>query len=486
MRERAQNQITIKLSELMYLVYFSVMLFAKGIGLYDGQIMYKMFLLVALACIAIKMCITEYTSTEWIIILTLLVVSTIVYCVSGEKGILICVVTVVGMKQVSLERVFRTGMSVWMLAMGGRFLVSFIFWDRVQTAVQTKNFFGALLRYFMGYPHPNVLHISYFVLTAFIVFCLKDCFNVKHVLLLMIGNCIVFLYSYSFTGILIVTVYLMLSLQVRMRKITKAEYWITEAVFPVCALFSVIFPIVVMGKIYELADKFFNNRINFARHFLTLENMKLFGNNLAEITTDTVTMDNSFVFALVIYGVPVFLLICVGYILTIHNYVKQQRKMELAMFCCFLIAGITEPFLFNTSFKNLTLLFVGEQLFVLLGQRGEKGRALLKGDSQEFTIPIEGITNLKRQITIIWNDYARKMVVISTLISTGIGIIVGIFYQPGEAVLEVQRDNLLLFERMRIIATAFAVAWWITVLILLKVYCLKGQKLEGNEDENHA
>lgn len=486
MNENTQKQMTIKLSELLYLLYFGLMLFAKGIGLYDGQTVYKAFLLLSFACIAAKMCITEYTNREWIIILFLLGLAAVIYRVSGEKGILICMVTVVTMKQVSLKRVFQTGCIVWMIAMAGRFLLSLLFIGKVQTAVQTKNFFGALLRYFMGYSHPNVLHISYFVLTAFVIYCLKAHFNWKHALFLMIGNGVLFLYSYSFTGTLIVTVYLVLSLWVSRRELSRMEYWLAEAVFPVCVLFSVVFPVILTGRAYELADKFFNNRINFARHFLTLQNMSLLGNNLAEITTDIITMDNSFVFALVIYGVPVFALICVGYVMTVHCLVNRKRKMELVMTACFLIAGITEPFLFNTSFKNLTLLFIGEQLFELLKQENAKEKALIRGWNREITLSIAKIVRLKEQITAIWKVCGEKITVVSIGISIITGILFGIGYRPRADVLAVQRDHLLFFERMRVIMTAFSITWIVSLLLLLVFYRIIERKMEIEINENHA
>lgn len=486
MNEKVQNQMTIKLSELLYLIYFSLMLFAKGIGLYDGQTIYKVFLLTAFACVAVKMCITEYTTREWILILILLGLAAVIYRVSGEKGILICMVTVVTMKQVSLKRVFQTGCIVWTIAMAGRFLLSLLFIGQVQTAVQTKNFFGALLRYFMGYPHPNVLHISYFVLTAFVIYCLKDCFNWKHALLLMIGNGVLFLYSYSFTGTLIATIYLMLSLWVSRRELSRMEYWIAEAVFPVCVLFSVVFPVVLTGRAYELADKFFNNRINFARYFLTLQNMSLLGNNLAEITTDIITMDNSFVFALVIYGVPAFVLICTGYVLMVHRLVNQKRKMELVMTACFLIAGITEPFLFNTSFKNLTLLLIGEQLFELLKQENAKQKALIRRWNPEITLPTARIDRLREQMVIIWNVYRKRMTVVGIGISILVGILFGVSYRPRADVLAVQRDYLLFFERMRVTMTAFSITWIVSLLLLLIFYGIKERKKEIEKNENHA
>lgn len=479
MSENIQNEMTIKLSELLYLIFFSLMLFAKGIGLYDGQTVYKIFLLLAFACAAMKMCIMEYTNKEWLIILLLLGLATVVYRVSGEKGILICMVTVVAMKQVTVKRVFLTGTVVWTLAMAGRLTVSLLSLEHVQTAVQTKNFLGALLRYFMGYPHPNVLHISYFVLTAFFIYCLKDRFNWKHAFVLMIGNVVLFLYSYSFTGALIVVMYLALSLWARRKKVTRVEYWIAEAAFPICVLFSIVLPVALTGRAFELVDKLFNNRIHFASYFLTLQNMSLVGNNLAEITTDIITMDNSFVFALVIYGVPVFLLICAGYLMMIHRFVKQKRKMELAMVICFLVAGITEPFLFNTSFKNLTLLFIGEQLFELLKQKQQKEWALIGGWNREITFSVDKAAQWKEQILTIWQSHAKKIILINTGIAILSGGLFGIGYRPRADVLAVQRDHLLLFERLRVTMTAFVITWIVSLVFLFIIYTIREWKMEN-------
>lgn len=364
-----EKDMAIRLSELLYLLFWGIMLFAKGIGLYDGQLLYKIFLVLAFLCIGAKMCITEYSFREWAVIFFLLAWSAVVYRVSGEKGVLICMVTAAGMKNVSVKRCFQTGLIVWAAAMSLRFLTSLIFIGNVETAVQTKNIFGAVLRYFMGYPHPNVLHISYLVLAAFVIYCVKDTYCWKHLLLLMWGNIFLFFYSYSFTGALIVMIYICLSYYVKKKKISKIEYFLVKLVFPGCILVSVIMPMALQGRMFELADKIFNNRINLARHFLTLDNMSLLGNNLAAITTDVITMDNAYLFTLVTYGIPVFLLMCVGYMTVVSDYVKQNKNIELAMICCFLAAGFTEPFLFNTSFKNLTLLFIGEQLFVELNRQ---------------------------------------------------------------------------------------------------------------------
>ncbi|MDE7334070.1 MAG: hypothetical protein K2O16_17945 [Lachnospiraceae bacterium] len=467
-----EKYLTIRLSELLYLLFWGIMLFAKGIGMYDGQPLYKVFLVLAFLCIGVKMCITEYSYREWAVILFLLTWSAVVYRVSGEKGVLICMVTAAAMKNVSVKRCFQTGAVVWAAAMSLRFLTSLVFIGNVETAVQTKNIFGAVLRYFMGYPHPNVLHISYLALAAFAIYCVKDTYCWKHLVLLMWGNIFLFFYSYSFTGALIVMVYICLSYYVKKKRISKIEYFLVKLVFPGCILVSVIIPMALHGKAFELADKIFNNRIKLARHFLTLDNMSLLGNNLAAITTEVITMDNAYLFALVTYGIPVFLLICVGYMAVVSVYVKQKKNIELAMICCFLAAGFTEPFLFNTSFKNLTLLFVGEQVFASLNKQGAGQRefALLKNWDKTVRISMEKPQEISENLHCVWLARRKVILGVGTAAALIISICTGIFYQAEPELMVIQKENLLVYEWVRSVITVFSLSFIGFIILGMAAY----------------
>ncbi len=477
-KQNSENFFNIKISELLYLCFFGMMFFAKGIGLYDGQGAYKIFLVMAFLCIVVKMCITGHSNIEWVIILLLLMLSAVIYRVSGDKGVLICVVMVVAMKNVSVKKVFQMGIVVWSVSMGGRFLLSLVSLEHVETAVQTKNIFGDVLRYFMGFSHPNVLHISYLVLTALIIYCIWDNYHWRHMLWLALGNLFLFFYSYSFTGALGVMLYILLSYYVKRVKIGRFQYFLVSLFFPFYVLFSIVFPVVLQGEYFKFADSFFNNRINFARHFLTLENMSFFGNKAADITTDIITMDNSLVMALVIYGVPVFLLICAGYMGTIRAYIKKQKNMELAMICCFFIAGITEPFLFNTSFKNLTLLFVGEQFFLFLAGKfpERKQFAIQSKYNVSIQIPVKYLRQMAIWLREIWDTHGKFIMTIGTAAALLLSIGAGLFYEPNSTALLVQKGNILVYERIRVILTAFFAGEIVSIIIIGTGYGLAGNK----------
>ena len=96
-----------------------------------------------------------------------------------------------------------------------------------------------------------------------------------------------------------------------------------------------------------------NTRLRLSKYFLTQEKITLFGQQF-QLADKDLNMDNSYVFALMTYGAVVFVLLMIAYFFTIRNLVKENRRKELAITLGFLIAGISEPFLFNTSFKNVS------------------------------------------------------------------------------------------------------------------------------------
>lgn len=417
----------IQLSELLYLIYIFLMLFSKGIGLYDGQILYKVFLVLAIGVLLAKFCITEHTLKEWILIIALSLLTIIVYFNCKEKGIIICILTVLAMKNVSVDKVFKTGMWTWGIVMWGNIIYHLLNLDASGYKVHEKLGLGHIFRWDLGFSHPNVLHISYFVFCGFIVYNLDKKYQWKHALGLMLGNLFIFLYSVSYTGIVVVTLYLTMSLYVNIRKeISKVEYLIMELVFPVCVLLSLLSPLLLPPGIFYILNKVFSNRLILAEYYLVSENMKLFGNSLEDITTHILTMDNAYVFSLVIYGIIIFVLILVGYFMMIHFCIKQKKTKELVLILCIVIAGITEPFLFNTSFKNLTLLFLGNFLFESSCKEieQEKRIAIYAKGNKEIILNYQKIDGIGSQLKSIWKREKKRALVLAL----SCGMIISVFY----------------------------------------------------------
>ena len=179
----------------------------------------------------------------------------------------------------------------------------------------------------------------------------------------LVGNVLIFIYSVSFTGFLLTGIYLMLVLYFELRsQFTKPEKVLMQCVLPVGLAFSLLAPLIPEGnQFYEFMNRLMNTRLRLSKYFLTQEKITLFGQQF-HLADKDLNMDNSYVFALMTYGAVVFVLLMIAYFFTIRNLVKENRRKELAITLGFLIAGISEPFLFNTSFKNVSLIFVGSYL----------------------------------------------------------------------------------------------------------------------------
>lgn len=365
-KEAAGRKITFRAEEIFYYLFFAILLFAKGIGLYDGMRVFTLCLLAAFLCFAIKICLTEHTLGELIMMAFLLGVGFLSYRTSGEKAAFVYVAVIVGMKHVPVKRVFRVGAVIWTAAFFGTILLALLKKIPDLALVHSKLGLGHIIRWSLGYTHPNVLHVSYVILLAFLFYLAR--FDKKRLLIFTgaayLFNFYIFLYSISYTGLILTTVYLLLNLYFNLRKKeTAAEKALILSVFPICTALSVIGPVVVKGPMFDILNKLMNTRWNLSRYFLTEQPIGLFGSRFTDLPDTSYSIDCSYVYVLMYYGVLLFILMCIACFQTVRYEVKLGRGRELAIMLSFFIAGMSEPFMANLSFKNLTLLFIGEYYY---------------------------------------------------------------------------------------------------------------------------
>lgn len=349
------------LGELLYYLFFGIMLFSKGMGWYDGMPEYQICLVIGVFCLILKLLLDKYTLWECLLIGVFGLLGIMSWVFSREKGMLTCVMILIGMKGVPIHRVFKVGAVIWGGVFGYRILTFLLGIQTGIVMVHDKLGLGHIFRWSMGYPHPNVFHISYVILLAFLFYLLRPQGKrlLGAVLAAFAGNCFIFLYSVSFTGFILTVLYLALVVYFTERKrFTGLEKIGITCVLPVCLICSFVLPLLPEGKLFTILNRLMNTRLGLSRYFLQNQSISLFGQKIAVPDLD-LNIDNSFLFALMNYGLIVFILLMFAYFLMIRYMIKNEERKKLAITLGFLIAGISEPFLFNTSFKNITLVFVG-------------------------------------------------------------------------------------------------------------------------------
>lgn len=405
-----KEKVEIPISELYYYIFFSLLFFAKGIGLYDGQDIFKICLVVACGFVLCKFSLTEYSVKEIIFVGLLLLLGIHIYYHSGEKSALIYIFLMLGLKNVPIERIMKLGLIIWSASFGGLIVKSML--GIGNDIVMAHEKFGiAILRRGLGYSHPNVLHVSYAVLVVLILYTIQDIKKKKAAYVMtFIGNICVFLYSASYTGFMLVVFCILFELYFTYRPTPgKAEKVLIQLIFPFCVLFSLFAPILVNtdGFLFKILNKALNQRFYASRLYLQENPLTLFGQKI--YASHTYALDSSYVTLFIYGGLVLFLLMCFAYIMTIAGNVKNGNGKALSVLLSFAVAGVIEPFLFNFSFKNLSLLFIGYYLFesMSLPVKNEKWRffdikvKLLSGWNRKLTF-----SRLLEQQTI---DYIKNL-----------------------------------------------------------------------------
>lgn len=417
------NKHTVKLSELCFYLFFVSLLFAKGIGLYDGQIGFKVFLIVALIGWLGKMLLTQYCVREMLIYAALIILGGAIYFTAHEKGALIVILLLCGLKNMNLKRVFQVGLVTWIFSFGILLvLTSFHIIDSA-FKVHDRLGMGRIIRWSLGYAHPNVLHISYLVFVCFLIYVFKEKLSFFNLFLLGLGNLYVFMYSLSTTGFLVTTICLVLVCYWKIRKhFCRLEQILIQLCLPVCLFLSFGAPLLLTGTAFNVVNKLLNTRLSLSKWFLQNQPVKLLGVNTASVVTAVRTMDNSYVFALITYGFVFFLLMIYVYFRGIYQRAKEQDGIALCIILSCLIAGLTEPFLFNTSFKNLSLLLVGTEL-TYAGKTGNGQICILNRD-KEMDIPFLNVSYVWDYIKANTGKYRTVLAFISIVGALIVGTIV--------------------------------------------------------------
>ncbi|MFI3213615.1 MAG: hypothetical protein R3Y24_09770 [Eubacteriales bacterium] len=416
MKLKQSQEMKITLYEILFFAFWSIMLFVKGMGWYDGETVFKIALVVGSLCIFTKIAIEKYTIYELIGIVALLGLGGLNYVNSGEKGMLIFIIMMIGMKGISVARTFRVGCVVWGISFFMLIILSQLGMMESTTLIHYK--FGQyIVRYSFGYTHPNVLHMSYLTMAMFIAYVVNQKYIVKTVALLMIGNLIAFMYSLSYTGFAVCTIYLFLCLYFEKRKdMNLLEKIVILSIVPLCALFSLLGPVILSseGTLFRLFDKILNTRFTLSRYFLTTFPVTLFGQRIVAEDASR-TMDCSYTFAFVTYGLVMFLGIVVVYIALLKSFIEQKKVKELSITIALLIAGVSEPLLFNTSFKNISFVFVGAYLFTKCKEQSDKKGGFLAKEIQILKfVPVKEFVWRKPKVTSLQLDkrisYKQKIV----------------------------------------------------------------------------
>lgn len=371
------------------------MLFTKGLGLTGGPV-YKCCILAASACALLKIAIEQHTRKEYAVIVTLLILGGVNWIHTGNQGALLCILLVLAMKNIRLMDAFRVGAICWGVSYLIQIVTQLLNLRARDFVIHSKFGFRHIIRWGLGYTHPNVLQIATLALIAYIFYCYHYETRAQLRKAMIAGIALslwVFMYSLSVTGMMMTAVfYIILGYleynRFHGRSRSRVENVLLQLIFPACVLFSVLAPILLQGKAFDLLNKVMTHRPELSRFFMTTYGLLPFGGDFSGLSQNY-TMDCSYVNLLMSGGWILFIVMCIGYFMLIRHLLQapasRENSIALAITFYTVVGAMSEPFAFNTSYKNVSLLLLGSWMYCALGQQELDGdRGILQNVSDRF------------------------------------------------------------------------------------------------------
>lgn len=363
--------MTIKFKFFLYYLGAMLLIGAKSIGLEERSGSFLILFAVGSFCILMKMLLEEHPVSELLLFALLVSYGVYAFFNMGSVGLLSLVILLVGMKGIELRPLFKV-ISVEYTVCFILTVLTSIFGDRDGVELIHEKFGRVLLRQSLGYTHPNVLHVTYVILMALIIYAADKHGKelIKLLALLLTGDAFVFMYSLSNTGLLMSLALVIAILYMEIvhyrdgskSSVSKAEKLLLNIWVPFSILGFIVLSRAVSlnNDVYVKANEIFNMRTWCINMYFDNVGLSLFGKPLS---LQGVALDNSYAYALFAYGTVFFIMMFAAYWVAMRYLIKSNRLSEIAVMVVLMFGGITEQFMFNASIKNITVFMIGEWLF---------------------------------------------------------------------------------------------------------------------------
>ncbi|WP_026653810.1 hypothetical protein [Butyrivibrio proteoclasticus] len=363
------NYRKLTLSKVFLFLYFIIMFGARAFGIMEGSLAYNIVLVIGAGSIFLRLISIEYTVFELIVISVIMAFSGLSYVLSGEKGILLYLCLMFGMKEIASKSVVKAAEVIYaiafpvmaFLAITG--IIHDTVWYIQRGVLGTST--DAIIRWSFGYHHSNVCHIVFLILCATFLYFSPN--NKKRLIIdaiiVVAMNIILYFYTYSRTGLACAFLLIFMNLYFGLiKKIPVVVKALLVSVYPLIMAGSLLLPLLIKpGRLFDVLDKVTSWRLFKSYNFMHNCNLPLFGQRL---NMDFATMlDNSYLYVIGQNGIVVAVIMLIINIMTVVYLIKQDNRKALALVVMIQAAGYMEPFMYNLSFRNIAFIFYGEAFY---------------------------------------------------------------------------------------------------------------------------
>lgn len=219
----------------------------------------------------------------------------------------------------------------------------------------------------LGMGHPNILHCTVELIVALFLFVYWNKIKLKHIILMFVANKILYCFTWSRTGFFTLLGILLLVFWLKLKeKYIKAEviYLMSILLIIIFTVLPFLYSIYPQERIIQTIDNMMTGRLWQSVWYLNISGVRLFGNYYSELYSSKpfALLDMGFFRLLAEYGVVIYLLIVIGYILSMRQCVKYRNYGLLFLYVSMIIITCTES-LGTYVFFNVAFLGFGNLIY---------------------------------------------------------------------------------------------------------------------------
>lgn len=356
--------------EDLFWIFLGLNVFAKGIGLGNSSRLYLLLIIIGALALLLKILFTKYNKKEFLFIIICGLIGISSFVITKKPTLLLTCMCLIGLKDIKLDQTYNFMYKIRLITFIG--LISLALLGIIDnTSLQMWRNGNMDIRYSLGFGHPNTLHLSLFILIALYIYTHYDKLKIRHYLLLMAINLIIFYFSVSRTGIIVTTILILLTfLSKNFKRINKIINKLPSKIYLILMALAFLTGL-LYGKlpILNTLDNIFNGRIAYTHYFLTTYNYSLFGHNIS--LDNNALFDNGYIFLYTQYGIIGLLFISYLIIKICNDIEKNKNSKKAVLVISFLIYIFTESFSPNI-FMNIILFFIIDCIYNKGSESNEK------------------------------------------------------------------------------------------------------------------
>lgn len=349
--------------EQIYLVFILSMVGLISMGFNSTDKIYLVVFGIAALALLLKMAVTDYTLKEflWITVFSALIGIDLLR--NGEKTLLLTIMGIWGVKNVSLEKIFRYALWTKIVLTAGTLTLAATGIIENEFLLLPKNDTHVLL-YCYGYLTPNIAFANLFLILVFAILVYRNRLKLPAYLcftLLMLGAYELFMCR---TGLVVWFVLLLSMIGYWLAQKLKWEkiYLSLFCFIPIIsAILSFALPILASHNetIGHVLDYYLTGRLRLMIPYLDAMRLMILGN------VSSHPFDNMYFHTIYNYGWIIFVIGLAAYIRTMWLCMKQEKHHEVIILGIMALYGFMENYplsvVWNLSFLYLSLVLFNKE-----------------------------------------------------------------------------------------------------------------------------